>query len=109
MRFLADAQLPPILLSWLTDQGHEAFHVRDFNMGTANDDAVWAKACELSCHVITKDEDFVIIRERAAQGPSVVWLRIGNALNRVLVASLTSSFPDVIKALENGMPIVEVK
>ncbi len=31
MRFLVDAQLPPVLARWLCEAGHDARHVEDVN------------------------------------------------------------------------------
>ncbi len=50
-----------------------------------------------------------MIRERAAGGPTVVWLRIGNAINRVLIDRLAKSWPDVIAAISDGVAVVEIK
>ncbi|WP_196502044.1 DUF5615 family PIN-like protein [Aestuariivirga litoralis] len=33
MRFLVDALLPPALARWLAEQGHDALHVNDRNLG----------------------------------------------------------------------------
>ncbi|MGM0984784.1 MAG: DUF5615 family PIN-like protein [Pseudomonadota bacterium] len=41
MRFLVDAQLPPALARWLTEQGHHAEHVADLKMEAASDAAIW--------------------------------------------------------------------
>jgi predicted nuclease of predicted toxin-antitoxin system len=108
MRFLIDAQLPPGLARWLTVQGHFAVHVAELGMTEAEDPAIWEKACSLACHLITKDEDFVVIRERSGAGPSVIWLRIGNAINRVLIKWFEKSLPAAIEAINVGTPIVEI-
>jgi predicted nuclease of predicted toxin-antitoxin system len=109
MRFLIDAQLPPGLADWLTERGHFAVHVAELSMTKAEDPVLWAKACELNCHLITKDEDFVFIRERFEAGPTVIWLRIGNAVNRVLFEWFEKSLPSAIAAIETGAPIIEIK
>jgi predicted nuclease of predicted toxin-antitoxin system len=109
MRFLIDAQLPPGLAGWLVERGHFAVHVAELGMTEAEDPAIWARACELKCHLITKDEDFVLIRERFDSGPSIIWLRIGNAINRVLIKWLEKSLPVAIEAINAGTPIVEIK
>lgn len=108
MRFLIDAQLPPDLAKWIRAQGHDAWHVVDFQLAVSGDAAVWAKACELQAHLITKDEDFVAIRERATAGPAVLWLRIGNAVNRVLMSWIAKVWPGAIKAIESGATVIEI-
>ena len=109
MRFLDDAQLPPNLVTWLKELGHEAWHVEDFELRDANDPEIWAKSCLLEAHLITKDEDFVAIRERASSGPTVVWLRVGNAVNRVLIPWFAKAFAATVHAIESGAAVVEVK
>ena len=109
MRFLVDAQPPPYLATWLKERGHDAWHVEDFELRDANDPEIWAKACGLEAHLITKDEDFVAIRERASGGPAVVWLRIGNAVNRVLIPWFAKAFPATVHAIDTGAAVVEVK
>jgi predicted nuclease of predicted toxin-antitoxin system len=37
MRFLVDAQLPPALARWLSEQGHEAEHLLDIDSLQASD------------------------------------------------------------------------
>lgn len=61
MRFLVDAQLPPAVARWLTEEGHDAQHVFDLGLHQATDRAIWAKARELTAAIITKDEDFVTL------------------------------------------------
>lgn len=46
MRFLVDAQLPPALARWLTEQGHHAQHVADIGMMAATDNQIWQWAIE---------------------------------------------------------------
>jgi predicted nuclease of predicted toxin-antitoxin system len=41
MRFLIDAQLPPALVRWLTEQGHDAEHVVDCGLAEADDRLIW--------------------------------------------------------------------
>lgn len=81
MKFLVDAQLPPDLVPWLTARGQIAEHVFSRLPPEADDKAVWALAVQSDAAVMTKDEDFVALRTRFVIGPSIVWLRIGNATN----------------------------
>jgi len=56
--------------------------------------------------VVTKDEDFATRRPRN-DGPQILWLRLGNTTNRTLRAHLEVVWPDVVRWLEAGEPIVE--
>jgi predicted nuclease of predicted toxin-antitoxin system len=109
MRFLVDAQLPPALATWLAARGHQAQAVRDAGLRGATDSAIWAAGLQQGAVIITKDEDFV---ERALQtttGPQVVWLRIGNCTNRVLLTWLEPLLPGILRELSAGARVVEVK
>ena len=107
MIFLVDAQLPPGLCDWLREQGCEAVHVRDRDMLAASDAAIARYAEQHQMAVITKDEDFLILRmpDRFA----VIWLRIGNATNRALAAWLKTRWPTVLAMLAAGERLIEVR
>jgi len=86
MQFLVDAQLPPALARWLTAAGHPSAHVADIGMATAQDPAVWEYAALNSAVIVTKDQDFAVLRILSdAPTPSVVWLRIGNSRRATLL------------------------
>ena len=109
MRFLIDAQLPPALAVWLVSQRHEAVHVFDVGLVSAEDPGIWAFAVSSQAILVTKDEDFLTIRAMSANGPAVVWLRIGNATNRVLIDWFAKRFATILAALASGEGIVEVR
>ena len=107
MRFLIDAQLPPALARWLEDRGHEATHVGAIGMVAASDAAIAARAAADGAVLVSKDEDFVTLRrpDRFA----LVWLRCGNATNRVLFTWLAPRWPEVERLLEKGERFAEVR
>ena len=109
MRFLVDAQLPPALAGWLVGEGHEAGHVLDAGLATADDPDIWTEVVRRQAVLITKDEDFLALRSAAPAGPSVVWQRIGNATNRALIGWFAARFPMIVAALEAGEGVIEVK
>lgn len=109
MRFLIDAQLPPLLCDWLAMHGHRAEHVADLGMAGETDWAIWARATADGAVLLTKDADFVAIRQRVDVGPAVCWLRIGNAANPEFLTWIESVFPVVLAAIEAGETIIEVR
>jgi predicted nuclease of predicted toxin-antitoxin system len=109
MRFLVDAQLPPGLVFWLKDQGYDADHVDYCGLVGAKDPAIWDRAIETGAILITKDEDFSSRMVRSSVFPTVVWLRIGNATNRVLIAWLSSRWETTVELLQDGHKLVEVR
>ena len=82
MIFLVDAQLPPALAHWLTQQGHTARHVDEFGLREAKDTLIWDHALSTGTIIVTKDEDFAERTARTSTSPVIVWLRFGNATNR---------------------------
>lgn len=75
MKFLVDAQLPPVLCAWLGDHGHEALHVTRIGLGAASDAAIASYAEDEGATLISKDEDFVVLRLPDRFG--LLWLRCG--------------------------------
>ena len=108
MRFLIDAQLPPRLARRLADLGHEATHVADIELAGASDPVIWDAAIERAAILVTKDQDFAIIRAASEEGPTVVWIRIGNTSNNVLIARLIKSLDAIGEAIKRGDKIVEL-
>jgi predicted nuclease of predicted toxin-antitoxin system len=107
MKFLVDAQLPPALCRWLGARGHEAVHVFDLDMAGAPDAAVARRAEADGAVLVSKDEDFLLLRypDRFA----FLWLRCGNATNRRLAAWLEERWERVEALLEAGERLVEVQ
>ena len=109
MRFLVDAQLPPALANWIADKGHSASAVRDQGLRNSDDGSITNFAGKNDWIVVTKDEDIVERTLGRKDGPRVVWLRIGNSTNRVLFAWLEPLWPEVIRQLQEGQHIIEVR
>ncbi len=108
MRFIVDAQLPPALARWLTSQGHDAAHVADIDMAASSDDAIWNHAIDTGAVIVSKDDDFVDKRNLAETGPHIVWIRFGNASRAQTIARFESSLEQILDALEQNEPLVEV-
>ena len=109
MRFLVDTNLPPGLAVSLVTLGHDATHTKDHGMALSTDRAIWQYAKMSGACIVTKDEDFVILKTADPAGPSAVWVRIGNAVRRVLLQRLIVVWPAVVAKLEQGDGIVEVR
>ena len=109
MRFLVDAQLPPAFADWLIERDYEAKAVRDLGLREANDAAIWSAAKDAGWIVVSKDEDFVDFVLQAEGSPQVVWLRIGNCTNPTLFTWLEPLWSGVVRSLEAGHRVVEVR
>jgi predicted nuclease of predicted toxin-antitoxin system len=109
VKFLVDVQLPALLTHFFKDQGCEAEHALELNMGQSKDNALWEYAERNGAVIATKDEDFADWISRGRGGPSVLWLRMGNCTNDVLVAKVASIWPEAKARLERGERLVEVR
>lgn len=107
MRFLVDEQLPPALAQWIRDGGHDALHVEEAGLGSASDVALWSFARREGFVIVSKDSDFAM-RRRQIEGPAILWLRIGNATTRGLLARIESEWENALGFLAAGEPIVEI-
>jgi predicted nuclease of predicted toxin-antitoxin system len=96
MRFLVDAQLPPVLARWLSVKGHQAEHIADRQVQAASDAAIWDYALRHAAVMITKDEDFTQRKVLASGGPAVVRIRLPNTRRRDLLAWFETILPDVV-------------
>jgi predicted nuclease of predicted toxin-antitoxin system len=108
VRFLIDAQLPPLLVRYLAESGHQAEHVGDVGLLTAPDRAIWSYALEWNAALITKDEDFITMRALSVHGPSIIWVRLGNTTRRALLSRFSAVFPDIVAALQRGETVIEI-
>ena len=109
MKFLIDAQLPPGLARWLADQGHTAQHVDELGLSGAEDVTIWNHALNTDAIVVTKDEDFAERIARTKTGPIIVWLRIGNSTNRVLLRWMEPRWAEISELLNTGNRLIEVR
>jgi predicted nuclease of predicted toxin-antitoxin system len=108
VRFLVDAQLPPALARWLVSRGHDAEHVADRELAAADDRTIWRHAAATGAIIVTKDEDFALIRTMEQDGPSVLWIRLGNTRRQELLNWFERILPDALNALERGDSLIEL-
>jgi predicted nuclease of predicted toxin-antitoxin system len=109
VRFLVDNQLPKRLADWLREQGHDAEHLLEVGLAQSKDNPVWLYAREHKAVVVSKDEDYAEWVRRGRPGPSVVWIRLGNATSRELIRWITPLFPIALRQLEAGARLVELR
>jgi predicted nuclease of predicted toxin-antitoxin system len=107
--FLIDAQLPPALAHWLTQQGHIAQHVEDLGLREAEDIEIWNHASSTGAIIVTKDEDFAERTARTTGGPVILWLRIGNTTNQALMLWLVPRWAEITVLLDAGNRLIEVR
>ena len=83
--------------------------VREIGLCEAKDAAIWQYALQNRAAILTKDEDFAERCLRSEHAPVVVWLRIGNATNPVLLGWFLPVLPAVVARIESGDRLIEVR
>lgn len=81
-------------------------HVGAIGLVRASDAAIASRAETDAAVLVSKDEDFVVLRlpDRFA----LLWLRCGNATNAALFAWLSPRWPKIERLLASGERLVEV-
>jgi predicted nuclease of predicted toxin-antitoxin system len=109
MRFWIDAQLPPILAFWLKEKfGVEARNLKELGLRDAEDEDIFNNARQEGIVIVTKDGDFIELIARFGTPPQILWVTCGNVSNRNLKRIFSQIFPEALKLLECGEPIVEI-
>ena len=104
MRFLIDNALSPQLAELLCQAGHDAVHVRDYNMQDASDEAIFELAQQENRCLISADTDFgTLLALRQEISPSVILLRRPSQRRPVeQVQLLLSNLPAISEAISQG-------
>ncbi len=104
-----DAQLPPTLASWLTNNFDlKATALRDIELRDAQDIEIFEAARTANAVIMTKDSDFIDLVCRLGTPPQILWITCGNVTNRNLRLLLTATLPDALERLLQGEAIVEI-
>jgi len=110
MRVWVDAQLPPSLARWST-QNHQvlAEHIADLTLLRADDALIFLAAQTAGIQiVISKDEDFVNLLERHGPPQQIAWVTGGHVRNAELRSIVSRAWPRIAQLLRSGEPLVEI-
>ncbi|MBI5762407.1 MAG: DUF5615 family PIN-like protein [Planctomycetes bacterium] len=107
MKFLVDNSLSPRLAERLNEAAHDAVHVRDFGLASADDLIIFDRAAADGRVVIAQDTDFgTIFAQRQTSQPSVILFRCQRKSTDVLLSMLLSNLETVRTDLEAGAVVV---
>jgi predicted nuclease of predicted toxin-antitoxin system len=104
VKLLLDANLSPEVARLLKEAGHDAIHVRDIGLLSAQDPEILLAAAEEGRILLTADADFgALLALGSLASPSVVLLRSADHLRPSEQAELIAvNLPSIADDLEKG-------
>lgn len=102
MKFLVDAQLPPILAIWLSEKGFDAIHTDNLPDRDETPDSVIRSVADAAGRiVITKDSDFYDSHLLFRQPAKLLLITTGNLKNRQLLDLFRQNFGEIIQLFQS--------
>lgn len=107
MKFLIDAQLPPVLKYVFHNHGFEAIHTLDLpNANNTSDADIASLASTKDYVVVTKDKDFYNSFLLKRQPKKLILVTVGNTRIKKLKQIFEDNFEALIQAIEKNNLII---
>ena len=107
MKFFVDNALSPLMAIELCNAGHDARHVRDYNMQAESDEKIFEKALLEHRILISADTDFAtLLALRNDKKPSVILFRRSSRKPAEQVNLLLTNLLTLEQALSEGSIVI---